>query len=277
MNTVKKIKYLLIGLIALVLIIIIAFFLYINVGKQKLKLEVNSNYDLYTLLNEKNVSNIEIVNSNIDMNKLGNYEIELKIVYASGKEKNKKLEVEVVDTTKPIFSGNDNIELIIDEEFNPLEYVKAIDNYDGDISDKITILSNTTNTKVEGKYKVTFSVVDSNGNQETFNLNVNVMDKKYVGINLAIKYLTGLLKNPDSLKIKEVFYDDYSDSIANYDVITIKYSAQNGFGGNTIETSYINVYLKEKYAKTNPIGGMLGIVGEKIDITSINEHLGTNY
>lgn len=272
----NKIKYLVIGILALVLIVI-SIIVCIKIGKQKIKIEANSNYDLYTLLNEKNISNIEILNSDLDISKLGKYKIDVKITYSSGKEKNKKLKVQVVDTTKPIFSGKDNIQIMVGENFNPLENIKANDNYDGDISDKITILSNTINSEVAGEYKVVYSVVDSNGNQELFNTTVSVIEKKYVGIKLAIEYLKSILKNPDSLKIREIFYDDYQDYISDYDVVKINYSAQNGFGGTNVGTSYINVYIEKQYAETNLVGGMIGISGEKIDITSINENLGTNY
>ena len=272
----NKIKYLAIGLIFLSSIII-AIVVCIKIGEKKIKIEANSNYDLYILLNEENISDIEILNSNLDISKLGEYELDLKITYSIGKEKNKKLKVEVIDTTKPVFSGNNNIMLMLGEDFNPLENIKASDNYDGDISDRITILSNTVNAGVVGEYKVVYSVVDSNGNQEVFSSIVNVVEKKYIGIKLAIEYLTEMLKNPDSLTIREVRYNDYQDSIANYDVVVIKYSAQNGFGGISVETSYIDVYLNEMYAATNIIGGIIGISGEKIEITSINKNLGTNY
>ena len=271
-----KIKYI-IAIFSIIILLIVSIFIIFKCISNKISVEINSNYNLYDLLGEKDISNINIISSNLDISKIGDYDIELKINYITGKEKTKKLVISVIDTTKPCFSNCEDIIIIKDEEFKALDGITAIDNGDGNITDKITILSNNVDISKTGDYIVTYSVVDSNGNQEILNRKIKVVDKKFEEIHLAIEYIKTNLRNPESFVLKEVNYDYYPEYIANYNVVIIKYSAQNGFGGTTTETRYLNVYLEDKKVETNPVGNIIGINGEKINISDINKQLGTNY
>ena len=268
-------KLIIIGLfIVIIVIALVSTVLFVS-KTNKFYIEVNSNYDFYTLLNDEKISNIQILNNEIKNNEIGTYNVELKISYISGKQVNKKLIVDVKDTTPPTFEMNENIELYVGEDFNPKDNIKVIDNYDGDISDKTNILSNTVDTKLEGEYNVIYSAVDSNGNQSKLTCKVKVLDRKYIGINSSIDYLKQNLKNPSSLQIKEVRYVDMS-KIADYVVIVITYSAENGFGGMTVDSCCINFYPNNKKTEFNSLGASF-YGGENISLDDINKHLNTNY
>lgn len=59
-----------------------------------------------------------------------------------------------------------NNKIVINGEFDPLKGIEAMDNIDGDITDKITY-TGSVNTKKYGKYTLTYSVKDSSGNEAT--------------------------------------------------------------------------------------------------------------
>ena len=52
------------------------------------------------------------------------------------------------------------------EPFDPLKGVKATDNVDGDITDRISVINNVTGNLV-GSFRVEYKVEDSSGNQTT--------------------------------------------------------------------------------------------------------------
>ena len=81
-----------------------------------------------------------------------------------------ELEIEVVkDKVKPVISIDEKIILqdctiSYNEKFDPLKGITALDNIDGDITDKIQIDGEVNNRKV-GKYTLEYVVKDSQGNR----------------------------------------------------------------------------------------------------------------
>lgn len=51
----------------------------------------------------------------------------------------KDIEVNVVDKEKPVIKSEGSYEVGVGSEFNVKEHVKATDNYDGDISNKVVV------------------------------------------------------------------------------------------------------------------------------------------
>ncbi|MGE7119582.1 immunoglobulin-like domain-containing protein [Peribacillus sp. NPDC046944] len=60
-------------------------------------------------------------------------------------------------------SGVQNTQINFNDEFNPLTGISASDNNDGDITETIKT-SGSVDTNFEGKYLVTYEVVDASGN-----------------------------------------------------------------------------------------------------------------
>ncbi len=62
--------------------------------------------------------------------------------------------------SKPVINAED-ITILENQEFNPLDYVEATDSEDGDITKNIKVIKNTVNVKEIGNYEVTYQVKDS--------------------------------------------------------------------------------------------------------------------
>lgn len=119
---------------------------------------------------------IEVNTDNVDINKIGKYNIEVKVnVFFF--DIVKKFNVSIVDKEKPVIelSGN-NPSLVC----NGKEYIEegfiASDNYDGDITNNITI------TKLDNS--ILYSVKDSSGNESNIERKLVIGDNEIPSISL---------------------------------------------------------------------------------------------
>lgn len=69
-----------------------------------------------------------------------------------------------IDLTKPVFTYKEVQKIPKGEPFNYLDYVSALDDVDGDVTDQITI-NGTVDVNQYGTYFVTYRVSDSLGNE----------------------------------------------------------------------------------------------------------------
>lgn len=117
-------------------------------------------------------SQIEIEN-HVDFTKIGTYQVKY---YLKGFDKTAVRTVDVIDTTPPVLTlqGPDTLRVF---EFTTMEDpgVKAFDNNDGDISDKLTI-DNQVNMEAQGSYTITYTAIDSSGNEASIIRNVEVCE-----------------------------------------------------------------------------------------------------
>lgn len=121
----------------------------------------------------KNVTDKVQVEGNVDYSKIGAYDITFTLNTLLGKYE-KKEKVRVVDIVAP------EIRLEGEEEYNQSyakEYeepgFKAIDNYDGDISDKVTISKEEMS---ETRYNLKYQVQDTSGNKAEKIRKVTIVD-----------------------------------------------------------------------------------------------------
>ncbi|MGX9755891.1 immunoglobulin-like domain-containing protein [Clostridioides difficile] len=85
--------------------------------------------------------------------------------------------VTVVDTTKPVFSGVDNLTIDLNDTFNALEGVTAVDEVDGDLTDLIAVEGgDLVDTSVVKEYQVTYKVSDKSSNEAVVVRLVSVID-----------------------------------------------------------------------------------------------------
>lgn len=82
---------------------------------------------------------------------------------------------------RPAFDGNEHFVTNVDDPDDVnyfVSFIRAIDDFDGDISDQIEIQSDgyTANKNTLGQYDVTLYVEDSSGNSSTFTFVVHVVD-----------------------------------------------------------------------------------------------------
>ncbi|MBQ4011195.1 MAG: DUF5011 domain-containing protein [Erysipelotrichales bacterium] len=140
------------------------------------RLEVHEDYNPLTIIRTDGNYTIRVVSSDIDKDVLGSYRITFEV---SDGEHSKEIgfPVSVVDSTKPVLELIKPYEIEtgteFDEVFQPAEHFTAIDNYDGDIADKITY-TGTVDTSSAGTAEIKVSVTDSSSNTTTMTVFVTV-------------------------------------------------------------------------------------------------------
>lgn len=150
----KKHYILIITLFILSLIYLLKPIIVLN-GNGIVEIEVNTKYEdlgveIKSIFNKK--INVEII-SNINTNKIGEYEIIYKIT-----NKTLKRKIIVKDTKNPIIELNGPTIINVCSIDNYIEPgYKATDNYDGNITDKVDIK--------KYKNKILYSVMDSSNNK----------------------------------------------------------------------------------------------------------------
>ena len=166
----KKKKILII--VFLIFIIIITFLLCAQI-RLKGKTVITLNYDeVYEEPGYSSLFKVKVTN-NIKNNKVGKY----KVTYKNFLFK-KNRTVEIVDEVKPVITLiDDNVTILLNEEYKEPGY-KAQDEYDGDITDKVEIISGLKNNQV-GTYKITYKVTDSSKNTTKTSRVVNVVNTLY--------------------------------------------------------------------------------------------------
>ncbi|MDF2700419.1 MAG: hypothetical protein K0Q49_1977 [Haloplasmataceae bacterium] len=102
-------------------------------------------------------------NSQINLNSLGTYPVIYSATDSSGNETQVTIMVHVVDTTNPVIVGAKDISMMIRTSYDYLAGVTVTDNYEPNLI--ITLDSSQVNTKRLGTYPLTYSSVDSSGNQ----------------------------------------------------------------------------------------------------------------
>lgn len=112
---------------------------------------------------------IEINDGILTAKKVGKYKIVIKTIDET--DITKEISVEVVGKETPVFVTNEQFEensnLSWNQEFNPLENIKAYDDKDGDITSNIEVYGNVDNRRY-GEYILEYKVKDSDGNETTF-------------------------------------------------------------------------------------------------------------
>lgn len=179
----KKIIYIIISIVTIIILFFGVKYLFITrIDIDDIKIEINSKYDFNSLKGKIRNKDIDLSNdSNIDYSKLGEYEVTLESHEKYAINTKKKVKVYVVDDEKPIITLKDN-DIVIDykEKYTEPGYT-AKDNYDGDITDKVTTIG-SVNTKKVGLYKVTYKVSDSSNNETILETTINVQKKNIKGI-----------------------------------------------------------------------------------------------
>lgn len=186
-------------LIIVITSFILAFIIFINFPSIKLELVggdiILNVYDEYVELGakayykNKDISkDIYIESNDLDTSKVGVYNIEYIVKYMQTKKKITRI-VKVVDKVAPslTLNGESVVKLTVGEEFNdPL--VIAKDNYDGDVSSNVEIISNIDKNTV-GTYEIVYKVSDSSNNESSISRIVIYREKVDVTKNPEIAVL----------------------------------------------------------------------------------------
>lgn len=95
----------------------------------------------------------------------------------------------VSENIAPVINA-ENIEIWVDDNFDPNEGVTAQDSEDGDLTSSISITNNTVDTTKPGTYEVTYEVADSKNKKTTKTIKVIVKENEAPIINAEDKTIT---------------------------------------------------------------------------------------
>ena len=188
----KKKKIFFVALLVIALIFINLFILYYFLGGNYLKITndnntievlVNNNYESPNITctffdSDISKDNLKKLND-IDINKLGMQEIKYECKKSFFK-KDTVVTYNVVDREAPVLEidSEDKVSIYVESEYKEPS-IKATDNYDGDITDKIEVNSTLDNKKA-GTYEIEYKVADSSGNTTSKIITVEVKEKPKV-------------------------------------------------------------------------------------------------
>lgn len=148
-------------------------------GEKEVTINYNDEYKeeyVTSLINQKENKNV-IINSNLNENKVGTYIISYTLGISDNYKQRLYRKVNIVDKEKPDITLNGEEEIILDFNTKYLEPgFKAVDNYDGDLTNKVSI-KNNVNEKKAGTYEITYKVKDSSGNVSVKKRKVIIKEK----------------------------------------------------------------------------------------------------
>lgn len=160
----------------------------------------------------------------VDNTKIGTYE--LKYYHLKNYITRK---VTVIDDIKPTITlkGDSEINIVLNSEYHENGF-EAIDNYDGDITNKVKIKSEL-DTSVEGVYEIEYEVEDSSHNKTSVKRKINVNKNGPMALSIKDFNLNGyftdtILKenssDPNYLKDTIFYGDSITENFAYYQNIS---------------------------------------------------------
>ncbi|MGN9160358.1 cell wall-binding repeat-containing protein [Clostridium sulfidigenes] len=148
---------------------------------ENVKLRVGDSFNALdnVTANDKEDGNLTskiIVSGTVDTKKVGNYKVIYKVTDSDENTVTKERIVTVVEKTneKPVLSGASDINIKVGDSLDAKAGVTATDLEDGNITSKI-IVSGTVDTKKVGKYTLSYTVTDTDGNKVSINRIINVI------------------------------------------------------------------------------------------------------
>lgn len=194
---------------------------YLN-GENSIVLEYGNKYNEegFTLDIDNSNKNDVKIESNVDESKLGEYEIKYTLKYKNYKKVLTR-KVKIVDTESPKLTLEDKeIYCTIKDKCDEVTY-KAIDNYDKDITSKVTKKS-TVDINKKGTYDIIYSAEDSSGNKTEQTLKVHVTDKfehTYVEVKISTQKLVYYVKKKPVLTTDVVTGQNGATKTGNFKIL----------------------------------------------------------
>ncbi len=274
LNKLKNTKYIIFGIIIFFLLLIALYMilhknLYININDLENEIiSINSEYidkgaEAYygNIFNKELIGNIQSDN-NIDTSKLGIQEITYKIEY-NGKIKTKTKKIKIIDSEAPIINiegdGN-NLITVCPNTSNPdkkLVYT-AIDNYDGDITNKVI--------KIINNNEISLEISDSSNNKNKTTINIENIDEEKPTISLKGSSIIYVMLNNSYKEPGYSATDNCDGDITNKVTIdknlntnqvgtyTIKYTVADSSNNTFQTTRTVKVYQKNTIHTVTPNG-----------------------
>lgn len=188
---------------------------------------------------DPNVS-IYVDTSGVDISLVGSQSFVVVATNKFGKTAVAKIPVFVA--SRPTLSSlSTDIEIPIGTEFQPLTYVSANDEIDGDITEKISVNASSVNMDQEGSYSVQYVVQNSFGISTTLDIPVHVINKAPTisapnvthEINQEFDPLTGVSAvayNGESISASDIKVIENTVNIHTEGEYTVSYQVKDRFG-----------------------------------------------
>ena len=176
-------------------------------GEEIITLELNEEYKEagYTssYFNKDLTKSVKVEN-NVDNTKIGEYSIIYTVKTKKClKDNSVKRIVKVVDKISPeiTLEGKENINIYLNNEYKEPGY-KAVDNYDGDITENVIITNNVDKTKI-GEYKIIYKVSDSSNNVSEVERTIKVITRPVSNVisTTTVPTVTGTKGSPAMVEL----------------------------------------------------------------------------
>ena len=204
--------------------------------------EIQSALKAYDAINGDVTSRIQLVTDNYTEHDdtIGTYTVVFSVSDLSDNTNEITIQVTVVDMVEPVFTDIGLVKAVYPTAYTEealLAMCHASDNYDGDISQSIDVVSNdySVSSQILGRYEVELSATDSSGNTAFYTLEIDVVDEDapiFSGISSVVIGYDELLTEA-GIKADISVIDNY-DSLESLSIELIEdtYTAHHRILGN---------------------------------------------
>jgi len=222
----------------------------------------------------------EFVNKDkeIDTSTLGMQFINVDVTDESGNTAQTAIPVYIIDDVKPVLELKDGgyAKINYGSSFDLTEFAKAIDEYEGNLTDKITVEGSAPNTYTMGATStITLTVEDTSGNKTTEELQLTVADTQAPTIsftknNFAVAMGTGNINVSDYVSVSDNYDKNvvsrlsYSSSIIDTSEAgdkSVTITAVDEAGNKATKSFNVTVYDPDTYANGIIVDTALSKVG----------------
>ena len=218
-----------------------------------------------------------VIADEIDTSKLGPQFINVSVADNAGNATSTTIPVYIIDDVAPELSlkGNGSALINYGSSFDLSEFANAIDEYEGDLFDKIVVEGSAPNTNRMGATStLTLTVKDSSGNETKKELTLTVADTQAPTIsfsknNFSIAMGSDTIKVADYVSVKDNFDTTVSNvtfSEATIDTSTkgeksVTVTAIDAAGNKSTKAFNVTVYDPDTYANSVIVNFALSKVG----------------
>lgn len=197
---------------------------------------------------------IEIISNDVNPSKAGVYEVIYMVEDSLNKITTKTIDVTVLENREPILQLFAPSKRFIEGEYTQAEWedqlrmigVTAYDQEDKDITDKIEVISDTTNTQKRGTYEVTYKATDRWGKSETKRAKITVEPNEAPIIYANDRYFKTTDNITDKLLLRNVYASDDHDGDVSKQIKITSNNIINGKAG----TYDITYEVSDRFGKT---------------------------
>jgi len=204
--------------------------------------EIQSALVAYDAIDGNVTDNISLISDNYtaNINVIGSYDLVFEVEDNSGNTSQITIDIELVDVLNPVFSDLGTIQAVYPNVYSTediLGMLSASDNYDGDISNQINLISDgySSNSSIVGTYQMIFSVFDSSGNEAEYVQDIAVVDNDSPIISGITSVIIGYdeIISPESVSSNLIYNDNYDDqSILELILVSDNYTLNHSDLGN---------------------------------------------